>query len=92
MTQKQAENQWKIDRESIARKAGVSEMEVENIMSAMRDRFIENLKLNGTAAMMGLIQVSYNSKADKNSPKRYMAYIYKSLSKSIDHEEEEEDV
>lgn len=88
MTQKQAENQWKIDRESIARKAGVSEMEVENIMSAMRDQFVENLKQDGTAALMGMVQVSYNSKADKNSPKRYMAYIYKSLSKSIDHEED----
>lgn len=88
MTQKQAEIQWKIDRESIARKAGVSEMEVENIMSAMRDRFVENLKQDGTAALMDMVQVSYNSKADKNSPKRFMAYIYKSLSKSIDHEED----
>lgn len=87
MTQKQAEIQWKIDRESIARKAGVSEMEVENIMSAMRDRFVENLKQDGTAALMDMVQVSYNPKADKNSPKRFMAYIYKSLSKSIDHED-----
>lgn len=92
MTQKQAEYQWKIDRESIAKKAGVSEVEVENIFNAMRERFIENLKENGQAALLGCIQVSYDSRADKNSPKRFVAYIYKELSKYINQKDNEKDI
>lgn len=87
MRQKQAEKQWQIDRESIACKAGVSVMEVENIYQAMREIFLGNLKKEGSASLPGLLQVSYNLKADKNSPKRFMAYISKELTKSIDYEE-----